>query len=153
MSTEKVPAYVILETEEVFAAPIERVWKQATDYSSWQDYNSLETVAGEPGKVGEIVRMDKVGIPLPFYGRTVQLDPPRRIMWKIYPLEGMDHFGFVDYRFEEVEGGTRFSVSGVYEHLVPADEVDEFTRQNSRSDALEPALKKLKRLVERSSTD
>jgi uncharacterized protein YndB with AHSA1/START domain len=148
MSTDKVPAYVILESEAVFAAPIERVWKQATDYSSWQDYNSLETVAGELGKVGEVVRMDKVGVPLPFYGRTVQLDPPRRIMWKIYPLEGTHHFGFVDYRFEEVEGGTRLSVSGVYEYLVPEDEADEFSRQKSSKDALAPALKKLKKLVE-----
>jgi hypothetical protein len=149
------PVYLIRDLEITFDAPPERAWPHVVDYSSWQDYPTVQHISGEPGQEGELVLMEKAGVATPYYTKTIKLDPGRRIVWKCYPetpTEGNDYFGFVDFRVIGVEGGSCFRSEAIFEFMVPYEnesELDAFREQLSAGEEkLLVSLQRLKELVE-----
>jgi hypothetical protein len=149
------PVYLVRNQEITFDVPAEQAWPHVVDYSSWQDYPTVEHISGESGQEGELVLMEKAGVAAPYYTRTIKLDPGRRIVWKCYPetpTEGNDYFGFVDFRVSDVEGGSRFVSEAIFEFMVPYEdesELDAFREQvNARDEKLLVSLQRLKELVE-----
>jgi hypothetical protein len=112
------------------------------DYPSWQGYTSVEHVSGPVGGEGEIVLIEKVESELvwqPKYCRTLKLDPPRQVVWKIYPGRlgdggwELDFSGTVEYRFEEVgPSETLVDFQVIKEFVVPVDDAAELDEVRAR---------------------
>lgn len=164
MDTERkmAPVYVVWEGELILDAPIDQAWRHVIDYPSWQSYSTVRHVSGELGQEGEVVLLqneDKGLKFLPYYARTIKLDPGRRVIWKIYPQEGtqgVGFFGFCEFRTDEMQGKTRFGYSLIYEFQVPyrdESELDAFRRKEYENfEALfSTILPRLKKGVEWSS--
>jgi hypothetical protein len=145
------PVVLVLDHELVLAAPAEVAWPHVRAYETWQTYSRVEHVSGEPGGLGEVVLLEKEGVPDPFYTRTVLFVPGRRFIGKMYPLEGSSWFGFAEFRLDDVDGGVKLSVHGLYEYLVPEPEVEAFRASFAADETFGRSLQKLKALVEGSS--
>lgn len=149
------PVYIVWNGEILIDAPIGEVWRHALNYPSWQNYSTVRRIAGEPGCEGEVMLLKKeeAGLNLPpYYARTIKLDPPRRVIWKTY-RDTTDYFGIVEFRFQDVEGKTRFCNNLLYEHLIPYEnesEVDDFRKRRYEMVELSAAsiLPKLKKIAE-----
>jgi hypothetical protein len=118
------PVYLIWEGETLLDAPVEEAWRHVVNYSSWQNYSIVQHVSGPPGGEGEVMQLKKEegGDFPPYYARTIKLEPERRIMWKVYPLETAapqsEFFGIVDFRVHEAGAQTRFCYASVHEFHV-----------------------------------
>jgi hypothetical protein len=127
--------------ELLLDAPINDAWRRAIDYPSWQGYTNLEHVSGPAGQEGEVCLISKpegVLVWQPKYIRTVKLDPPRQVIWKIYsPMKGSkwdyEFTATVEYRLTQKEAHkTQLAIQVIKEYLVPYahdSELDEVRRR------------------------
>jgi hypothetical protein len=147
------PVYVVYNGEMTINAPVETVWRLAIDYTSWQNYSVVQHVSGVPGQEGEVVLLkkeEKEYVSVPYYARTIKIDPERRIIWKTY-RDQTDYFGIIEFIMYDAQGKTRFLNNALYEFLVPyqyQSELDAFRAERYRVTeavcaAIFPRLKKL----------
>jgi len=151
------PIYQVWDGELLIDAPVQTVWRHMLDYPSWQHYPVVKHLSGEPGAEGELVLLKKVeeGFEFPaYYAYTIKIDPPKRIIWKVYLEKGAEpyeFFGIVEFAADAAGHQTRFSYHLLYEFLLPTDdptEIERFrTQQHENFTALVtqifPGLKKL----------
>jgi hypothetical protein len=142
------PVVVVSDHELLLAAPADEAWPHVVAYDTWQSYSRVEHVSGERGGADEVVLLEKHGVPDPFYTRTVLLVPGRRLIGKVYPVESEGWYGFVEFRLDEVDGGTRLSVHGIYEYLVEERDAASFREAFAADNTLRRSFEKLKALVE-----
>jgi hypothetical protein len=138
---------VVTSREFSLDAPVAEVWRQIINYPSWQGYTSVEHVSGPPGQEGEVVLLGKLEGELvwqPKYCRTLRLDPPHQVIWKVYPPRDNSEWAHeftatVDYRLSQLETNkTRVAVQVIKEFSVPyadAGELDEVRKQESELQA------------------
>jgi hypothetical protein len=74
--------------------PLERVWPQVLDIGGWMSDHRLETLAGEPGKVGHFERVhpSQLGADVPpphyhLYGIT-EIIPFKLLAFEVFPERG-----------------------------------------------------------------
>lgn len=116
------PVYLVFTGEVLLNASKEVAWPQVINYPSWQNYSIVQNVSGTPGQEGEVVLLKKEELNFPpYYARTIKLDPPNRVIWKVFlePGSAVDLFGIVEFNLHEVQGKTRFCYNLLYEFLVP----------------------------------
>lgn len=158
----KAPVYVLMDGEMLLDAPLNECWRCVLDYPSWQSYSTVRHVSGEPGGEGEVVmlRREEPGVAhSPYYAKTINLDPPCRVVWKTYPAQPTndEFFGIVDFRLSEQAARVCFRYSVLFEFTVPyRDECELRARRDERRADLEALfaaiLPALRELVARSST-
>jgi hypothetical protein len=149
------PVYIVGDGEMLIDAPVKSVWPHVLSYPKWQDYSIVRHVSGKPGAEGEVVFLQKEsgGVKsVPYFARTIKLDPERRVIWKTF-RENVEYFGIVEFRVEPVDGKTRFSYNVLYETVVPYEDESELeTRSREGSESLTAylaiVLPKLKTLAE-----
>jgi len=84
--------YVYVET--IIDRPVEAVWPHALDIGSWMSAHRLETIAGEPMKVGHFERVHPRGlraeVPLPHYHLygIAEVIPLKLIALEVLPEKG-----------------------------------------------------------------
>jgi hypothetical protein len=154
------PVYLVWNGTTLLDAPVARAWPHVINYTAWQHYPVAEHISGAPGREGEVVllKKDEAGFSFPpYYARTIKLDPPRRVIWKTYPLQGTQgphFFGIVDFRLVEVDNGkTRFCYDFLYEFLMPGTDESELEAFRTSSyknteQMFASILPKLQKLVE-----
>lgn len=83
-----------LHVEAIIDHPLEKVWRQALDIGSWMSAHQLETIAGEPCRIGHFERVYPRGlgpdVPMPhhhLYG-IVEIIPYRLIALEVFPERG-----------------------------------------------------------------
>lgn len=149
------PVYLVFTGEIMLNAPREVAWPQVLNYASWQNYSIVQNVSGQPGQEGEVVLLKKeeVNFP-PYYARTIKLEPPHRVIWKVFldKDSAIDLFGLVEFNLHDVGGKTRFCYNLVYEFLVPpcdASELAAFREKQHKefAESLSVIWGKLKKLV------
>lgn len=155
------PVYLVWNGEVMINAPVEKVWRHAVNYPSWQTFSTVRHISGTPGQEGEVVLLKKEeGFEFPPYlARIIKLDPGSRIIWKTYPQEGdtgTEFFGIVKFTVEEASGKTRFSYELLYEFLIPYQHESElqdfYKKQYAGSEEVFASIfPKLKRLAEQSA--
>lgn len=145
--------YVVRRGDLELEAPVERVWPELLSYTSWQNYSVVQHISGEPGGEGEVVLLqkdEKGSSSLPYYARTVKIDPLERVIWKTF-REGHDYSGIVEFEIDDLGGRTRFSYRTLYEHVFPsAAEAEAFRseRETGFTTLTSTVFPQLKRLVE-----
>lgn len=153
------PVYIVRSGEMEIEATAAETWPFVVDYPSWQNYSTVETIEGTPGRAGEVVRLtkDEPGFVFPtYFARTILVEPERKILWKTYldPDSGeIPRFGIVEFRLSERDGKTVFWSNLIYEFTVPYETEDDLRRfeeeQNENFRVLQTSTHpKLKRLVE-----
>jgi hypothetical protein len=98
---------------------IEAVWAVVPEYYKWSPYHTDATrtvIKGEPGKVGELVRIDgHVGDSKPVYAETVRIRELEMIeglyrvagiAWKVYDEDFFSYSLFSDLALREFNGRT-----------------------------------------------
>jgi hypothetical protein len=85
---------VYLYVETIIDRPVEEVWPHALNIGGWMSAHRLETIAGEPGKVGHFERVHPRGlgadVPEPHYhlygiAKTI---PYKLIVLEVFPEKG-----------------------------------------------------------------
>jgi uncharacterized protein YndB with AHSA1/START domain len=114
-----------LLVETVIAHPVEAVWAQALDISSWMTKHRLETIDGKSGTVGHFERVFPTGVgddvPEPHYHLygVAAIVPHKLIMLEVFPEHGgsygdtmvpADYVGFDGILFTDLDGKTKVSV-------------------------------------------
>jgi len=111
--------YVFLDGEMTINAARKDVWRHVVNYPTWQNYSTVQHLAGNPGEEGELVLLKKTeaGIELgPYYARTIKIEPERRFTWKTFTdREELNGFGIVEFRLDDMKGATRFYYNTYYE--------------------------------------
>lgn len=85
---------IYLYVDAVIDQPIDKVWPHALNIGSWMNKHDLETVAGEPGKVGHFQKVLPRGlgsdVPLPHYHLygIAHIVPPKLIVLEVLPEKG-----------------------------------------------------------------
>jgi hypothetical protein len=131
-ATRKLGTVDVVSVQDiVLNGPIDEVWPIAFDYPSWQAYIHRELVAGRAGEEGEVFLIGKEADELAGqrkYCRTVKVDPPNQVIWRIYSEPGggdwdYEFNGTVEYRLTEADDGkkTRFVIQVIKEFVVPYD--------------------------------
>jgi hypothetical protein len=149
------PVYLVFTGEIMLNAPRDVAWPQAINYPSWQNYTIVQNVSGRPGEEGEVVLLKKEELNFPpYYARTIKLEPPSRVIWKVFLDKdaAMDLFGIVEFNLHEVGGKTRFCYNLLYEFMVPytdESELKAFRDQQHKefAEALEVMWVKLKNMI------
>jgi hypothetical protein len=141
---------VVSVQDLVLNGPIDEVWPIAVDYPSWQAYVDRELVAGRAGEEGEVFLIGKNDDELAGqrkYCRTLKLDPPRQVIWRIYSEPGggdweYEFTGTVEYRLTEADGGnkTRFVIQVIKEFVVPFEDETELVGVQKREYELQKAV-------------
>jgi hypothetical protein len=91
---EKPYESIYLHVEATIDHPVEKVWPHALDIGSWMNAHRLETVAGEPGKVGHFQRVLPQGlgpeVPQPHYHLygIAEIVPFKLIVLEVFPEKG-----------------------------------------------------------------
>jgi hypothetical protein len=160
-SNHATPAYVFLNGSFIIDRPVAAVWPLLLEYTSWQQYSSVERVSGEVGKVREVVLLKKEEPGLEtfpqYFARTLLIEPGERVVWKTWPAHaaggGPDFWGLVDFRVADEAGQTRFSYAVCYEFaLHDKDErtLLEFEAETTAGfeEMMRSVFPKLKRLAE-----
>lgn len=134
----------------ILNGPIAEVWPIAVDYPSWQAYIHRELVAGRAGEEGEVFLIGKDDDELAGqrkYCRTVKLDPPHQVIWRIYSEPGggdweYEFAGTVEYRLTETDNGqkTRFVIQVIKEFVVPYEDEAELVEVQKREYELQKAV-------------
>jgi hypothetical protein len=118
------PVYVVCDAERLIARERADCWTHVLDYTSWQDYRSRETIAGTPGEIGEVVRLEmgEAGMESfpPYLAKTICIEAQRQIVWKTFSIQGeaeSEFFGIVNFRLNDAPAAqTRFAASVYYEY-------------------------------------
>jgi hypothetical protein len=142
------PVDLFLSGQFKLDASAAQAWPVVLDYTAWQTYPIAENVSGQPGELGEVVRLRKVAESFetpPYFARTVALEPGRRIVWKVYPeksgkeevfLGAVGFSGYVDFQVSEAgEDSALFSYNAIYEYLVSHEEDSELSGFRAKSSA------------------
>jgi hypothetical protein len=152
------PIYLVFSGDFLLDGPLKQAYKHVLNYPSWQNYTAVQHVSGNPGEEGELVilKKEEEGFSFPpYYARTIKIEPERRLIWKVYPVqretEG-DFFGIVDFKVCAEGENTRFSYNALYEFQVPFQNESDLDRfrieQSSNFEALLAAVfPKLRQLV------
>lgn len=149
------PVYLIFTGEVLLDAPRNVAWARVINYPSWQSYSIVRNVSGEPGQEGEVVFLKKEELNFPpYYARTISVEPPNRVVWKVWLEPGgeIDTFGIVDFVLHDANEKTRFCYNCLYEFLVPhstESELQEFRehKYNEYNAGLSANWAKLKEMV------
>ena len=86
-------------TETFIDHPVEKVWPHVLDIAKWMDAHDLETVSGEPGKFGHLVKVMPHGIgdetPLPHYHlyALAKIIPLKLIALEVFPEKNGSYGG------------------------------------------------------------
>lgn len=152
-----------LYVEAIIDHPVEKVWPHALDIGSWMSAHGLETIAGEPGKVGHFERVLPRGVgadvPLPhyhLYGIT-EIIPLKLIVLEVFPERGGSYgvtkqwMSFDNILLTDLGGRTKVVFLMVDAHLGEHDE--EYHQRRKKEveggrDLLNGYFENLRRLVD-----
>lgn len=151
-----------LYVETIIDHPVEKVWPNALDIGSWMSAHRLETLAGEPCKIGHFERVYPGGlgadVPLPhhhLYG-IVAIIPHKLIALEVFPERGGSYgvtkpwMSFDNILLTDLGDRTKVVFLMVDAHLGAHDE--EYHRRRQREveggrDLLNGYFENLRRLV------
>jgi hypothetical protein len=91
---EKPYESVYLHADTIIDHPVEKVWPQVLNIGGWMSAHGLETVAGEPGKVGHfekvVPRQLGPDVPLPHYHLygVAEIIPYKLVVLEVLPEKG-----------------------------------------------------------------
>ena len=152
-----------VHAEVIIDHPVERVWPHALRIGSWMSAHRLETVAGEPGKIGHFERVfprdlgPEVGLPHHSVYGIAHVIPLKYIALEAFPEKGGSYgetrqwMTFDSILLSEMAGRTRliFLVIGV--HMWKGSKEDLEQRQIKTEGArklLSQYFENLKRLID-----
>ena len=86
-------------TETIIDRPVEKVWPHVLEIAKWMDAHNLETISGEPGKFGHLVKVMPHGLtdknPLPHYHlyAVAKIIPFKLIALEVFPEKNGSYGG------------------------------------------------------------
>jgi hypothetical protein len=160
--------YLLLDT--VIDHPVERVWPHALNIGGWMSDHGLETLAGEPGKVGHFERVFPKGlgddIPRPHYHvyGVAEIIPMKYIALEVFRERGgsyghtRDGMAFDNIVLTDLSGRTKLTFIQIEVHLGERQKNDEAWQQQLQRDEaiilerLRKYFDNLKQLVQRNES-
>jgi len=133
--------------------PLADAWPVVFDYPSWQAYVERTLVAGRAGEEGEVFLIGKAEDEFAGqrkYCRTIKLDPPRQVIWKVYTEPGGGDWdyqwsAYVEYRLSEAAGGTktRFQFQAIKEFFIPYSDESELAAAKDHEYKVQKEIERL----------
>jgi hypothetical protein len=151
-----------LHTETIIDHPVQKVWPHALNIGGWMSAHRLETVAGEPGKVGHFERVfprdltDDVPLPRYHLYGIAEIIPFKLIALEVLPEEGGSYgitrqwMSFDSILLTDMGARTNLTFLMVDAHMGKGDETFHARRRSELETArglLDKYFENLKRLI------
>lgn len=98
-----------IELDRTFPQPPETVWRALTDPDALAAWLMENDFAAEEDRAFRMWCDDGEGGTDCYHCRVLSLEPPRRMLWS-WALQGHAGAMEIEFRLEEVDGGTRLTV-------------------------------------------